>query len=232
MTWVIIQKYYCIMTSSIITIENYNKIFDAYPDELREFAKGNDIELPAITGNRGQALALMSQPEVRGQFYIDRKTAEIFFKNINMYSADVIQAFNKTTGIKRIDAKGKYCLKYPFEADKIDIDKRKDANISGDKNQYINAVKEWYKINVVDVPNEKWEIGHLDPTIGDSSEKNLAYQPPIQGRYRDRFKFCKSFIKMWPTAKELVSKNKIDDYYTNAEQRIIYEALKKKFETE
>jgi hypothetical protein len=37
---------------------------------------------------------------------------------------------------------------------------------------------------------------------------------------------------MWPTAKELVSKNKIDDYYTDAEQRIIYEALKKKFETE
>jgi hypothetical protein len=90
-----------------------------------------------------------------------------------MYSADVIQAFNKTTGIKRMEAKGKYCLKYPFEADKIDIDKRKDANISGDKNQYINAVKEWYKINIVDVPNEKWEIGHLDPTIGDSSEKIL-----------------------------------------------------------
>jgi hypothetical protein len=54
------------MTSSIIAIENYTKMFDAYPDELREFAKGNDIELPAITGNRGQALALMSQPEVRG----------------------------------------------------------------------------------------------------------------------------------------------------------------------
>ena len=214
-----------------IAIENYTKMFEAYPDELREFAIENEIELPTITGKRGQALALMAQPEIRGQFYVDRKTAELFFKNINMYSADVIQAFNKSTGIKRMDVKGKYCLKYPFEADKVDIDKRKDANISGDRNLYINAVKEWHREKVIDVPNEKWQVGHLDPTIGDSSEKNLAYQPPIQGKYRDRFKFCKSFIKMWPTAKELVNKNKISIYYTEEEQKILYEALKKKFET-
>jgi hypothetical protein len=214
-----------------IAIENYTKMFEAYPDELREFAIENEIELPTITGKRGQALALMAQPEIRGQFYVDRKTAELFFKNINMYSADVIQAFNKSTGIKRMDVKGKYCLKYPFEADKVDIGKRKDANISGDRNLYINAVKEWHREYIIDVPNEKWQVGHLDPTIGDSSEKNLAYQPPIQGKYRDRFKFCKSFIKMWPTAKELVNKNKISIYYTEEEQKILYEALKKKFET-
>ena len=220
------------MTAIIaIAIENYTKMFEAYPEDLREFAKENDIELPTITGKRGQALALMAQPEIRGQFYVDRKTAELFFKNISMYSADVIQAFNKSTGIKRMDVKGKYCLKYPFEADKVDIDKRKDANISGDRNLYINTVKEWHRENVIDVPNEKWQVGHLDPTIGDSSEKNLAYQPPIQGKYRDRFKFCKSFIKMWPTAKELVNKNKISIYYTDEEQKILYEALKKKFET-
>ena len=220
------------MTAIIaIAIENYTKMFEAYPEDLIEFAKENDIELPTITGKRGQALALMAQPEIRGQFYVDRKTAELFFKNISMYSADVIQAFNKSTGIKRMDVKGKYCLKYPFEADKVDIDKRKDANISGDRNLYINAVKEWHRENVIDVPNEKWQVGHLDPTIGDSSEKNLAYQPPIQGKYRDRFKFCKSFIKMWPTAKELVNKNKISIYYTDEEQKILYEALKKKFET-
>ena len=220
------------MTAIIaIAIENYTKMFEAYPEDLREFAKENDIELPTITGKRGQALALMAQPEIRGQFYVDRKTAELFFKNISMYSADVIQAFNKSTGIKRMDVKGKYCIKYPFEADKVDIDKRKDANISGDRNLYINTVKEWHRENVIDVPNEKWQVGHLDPTIGDSSEKNLAYQPPIQGKYRDRFKFCKSFIKMWPTAKELVNKNKISIYYTDEEQKILYEALKKKFET-
>lgn len=220
------------MTAIIaIAIENYTKMFEAYPEDLREFAKENDIELPTITGKRGQALALMAQPEIRGQFYVDRKTAELFFKNISMYSADVIQAFNKSTGIKRMDVKGKYCLKYPFEADKVDIDKRKDANISGDRNLYINTVKEWHREYIIDVPNEKWQVGHLDPTIGDSSEKNLAYQPPIQGKYRDRFKFCKSFIKMWPTAKELVNKNKISIYYTDEEQKILYEALKKKFET-
>ena len=78
------------------------------------------------------------------------------------------------------------------------------------------------------MPNEEWQIGHLDPTINDASEKNLAYQPPIQGKYRDRFKFDAFFLKMWPTASELVPK--INEFYTEKEQKMIYEALKQKFE--
>jgi hypothetical protein len=177
---------------------------------------------------RGQALALMSQPEIRGQKHIGRDEAVNYFKNIGMETKDAIQQFNKATGLKRMKMRGNYCLQYPFDCDTTDIDKRKGASISGDKNSIVNIIKNWWKKNLVDVPNEEWQIGHLDPTISDASEQNLAYQPPIQGKFRDRFKFDASFLKMWPTASELVPK--IDEYYTDKEQKIIFEALKQKFE--
>jgi len=150
-----------------------------------------------------------------------------------MKTPDSIQLFNKATGFKMLKTESiqklaYYCLQYPFESDTTDLDKRKGASISGDKNTSINATKEWFKKNVIDVPNEKWQIGHLDPTIADASEKNLAWQPPIQGKYRDRFKFDAQFLKMWPTAKELVPK--MNKYYTENEQKMMYEALKQKFE--
>ncbi len=123
--------------------------------------------------------------------------------------------------------KGLYCLEYPFQADTTHLDKRKGVSISGDKHTIIQSIKDWWKKNLVDVPDEEWQIGHLDPTIDDASEKNLAWQPPIQGKYRDRFKWDAYFMKMWPTSKELIPH--INDYYTEMEQRELYKALKKKF---
>ena len=206
----------------------YTRKFDEYPTELSDFAKAHHIELPSLKSMRGQALALMAQPEVRGQYYVGRHEAVTFFKNIGMETLDAIQQFNKATGIKRIKLTGCYCLHYPFESDTTDIDKRKGVSIRGDKDETITIIKEWWKKNLVDVPNEAWQIGHLDPTIDDSSEKNLAFQPPIQGKYRDRFKFDSFFLKMWPTTKELLPH--MDDYYTQTEQRAMYELLKQKFE--
>ena len=207
----------------------YKTKFVEYPSDLVDNAAEHKIALPPLTTMRGQALALMSQPEVRGQKHIRREEAVKFFKNIGMDTDDAIQQFNKATGLKRMEIKrGYYCLQYPFYCDTTDIDKRKGVSISGDKNSYINTIKDWWKKNLVDVPNEEWQIGHLDPTVDDSSEKNLAYQPPIQGKYRDRFKFDAFFIKMWPSASELVPK--MNEFYTDKEQRIIYEALKQKYE--
>jgi len=211
-----------------INIDTYTKKFEVYPSELLEFAKEHKLSLLPLTSMRGQAIALMSQPEVRGQKHLIRDDADKFFKNIGMETKDSIQQFNKATGFKRIEMKGKYCLQYPFESDTTDLDKRKGVSISGDKNSFINTIKDWWKKNLIDVPNEEWQIGHLDPTINDASEKNLAYQPPIQGKYRDRFKFDTFFLKMWPTASELVPK--INEFYTEKEQKMIYEALKQKFE--
>ena len=177
---------------------------------------------------RGQALALMSQPEVRGQKHIGRAEAVKFFQNIGMETTDAIQQFNKATGVKRMKMRGFYCLQYPFEADTTDLDKRKGVSISGDKDLIVNGIKDWWKKHLLEVPNNEWQVGHLDPTIGDASEKNLAYQPPIQGKFRDRFKFDSQFLKMWPTASELIPK--MDEFYTEKEQKSLYEALKPKFE--
>ena len=214
--------------TTIINIDYYNEKFQEYHQDIVTFSKENNLTLIPLTSMRGQALALMSQPEIRGQKHIRRSEAVKFFKNINMDTSDAIQQFNKTTGVKRMKiGKGNYCLEYPFNCDTTDLDKRKGISITGDRDNYINIIKKWWKNNLIDIPNNEWQIGHLDPTIDDSSENNLAYQPPIQGKYRDRFKFDKYFLKMWPTVNELVPK--LDIYYTDNEQKILYNELKKKF---
>ena len=216
------------MTTTLINIDTYNIKFEVYPSDFMRFAEENNLRLPGLKYKNGQALALMSQAEVRGQKHIGRDEAVKFFNNIGMETKDAIQHFNKATGLKRLKMTGYYCLQYPFESDTTDLDKRKGISISGDKNSIIDTIKGWWMKNLIDIPYDEWQIGHLDPTINDSSEKNLAYQPPIQGKFRDRFKFDPFLIKMWPTAGELIPK--IDEFYTDKEQKIIYEALKQKFE--
>ena len=100
--------------TSLIDIRNYTKKFEEYPEELVSFSKENNLSLIPLTSMRGQALALMSQPEIRGQKHIGREEANNFFKNIIMETNDAIQQFNKTTGIKRIKMRGYYCLEYPL----------------------------------------------------------------------------------------------------------------------
>lgn len=215
--------------TTLIDIDSYKSRFGEYPEELKAFAAEKKITLLPLSSMRGQALALMAQPAVRGQQHIGRDEAVKFFQNIGMETRDAIQQFNKATGLKRMKTKrGFYCLEYPFVADMTDIDKRKGATIGGDRDSLVNRIKDWWRKNLIDIPNEEWQVGHLDPTIDDASEKNLAYQPPIQGKYRNRFKWDANFMKMWPTASELVPK--MDDYYTLTEQRAIYEGLKAKFE--
>ncbi len=216
------------MATVAIDIARYKSKFDKYPVELLSFATAQGLKLPGLNSLKGQALALLSQPEVRNAQYVSREHATKFFEAIGMTTRDSIQPFNKGFGLKEIKVKEKYCLVYPFETDLVNIQKRDGAHISADKETSVNAIKEWFKRNIVDVPVADWQVGHLDPTIGDASEGNLAYQPPIQGKYRDRFKFCANFMKMWPTGAELL-KN-FQSYYTDKEQRDIYEALKKKFE--
>ena len=219
------------MTSSttLIDIKKYSKKYDAYPQELQLFCTQNKVVLPSLDTIRGQGLALMAQPEVRGQKHLTRVETDAFFEQIGYKTTDSIQGFNKTTGIKRVKGRGIYCLAYPFECDMTDIDKRKGASISGDRDAAINTIKKYWRDNLVDVPNAEWQVGHLDPTIGDATEKNLAFQPPIQGKYRDRFKWDFLFQRMWPTAeKELIPK--IDEYYTEKEQKMLLAALKAKWE--
>ena len=213
--------------TTLIDISNYITRFVCYPLDLTQFCSENKITLPKLDTLRGQGLALMSQSEVRGQKHLTRHETDSFFEKIGMVTTDSIQGFNKTMGLKRINKKGIYCLMYPFEYDMTDIEKRKGCSISGDRNTSINIIKQYWKDNLVDVPNDNWQIGHLDPTIADATEKNLAYQPPIQGKYRDRFKWDCMFQRMWPTAKEWISK--MDEYHTETEQKEMLAALKAKW---
>jgi hypothetical protein len=217
------------MTTTLINIDNYTKKFEEYPSDLVVFASLNNLKLNPLTSLKGQALALMSQPEVRGTKHISRTEAVKFFLNIGMETADAIQQFNKPFGLTKMNIRSCYCLQYPYKSDTTDLDKRKGVSISGNKDTFIDTIKGWFQKYIIDIPNDEWQIGHLDPTIDDASEKNLAYQPPIQGKYRDRFKFDASFLKMWPTAETELVPN-MDKYYTDKEQQIIYEALKAKFE--
>lgn len=212
-----------------VNIDLYTTKFEAYPSDLVAFATEHKLKLPGIGSLKGQALALLSQPEVRGQHHVSREQATKFFQNLNMATPDSIQPFNKGFGLKEIKVKGKTCLAYPFECDTVDIQKRAGAAISGDRDTMINTIKDWWRKNLVDVPNSEWQVGHLDPTIPDASEKNLAFQPPLQAKTRDRFKWDNWFHKMWPTAEKELIPN-FDKYYTETEQRMMYEALKKKFE--
>jgi hypothetical protein len=226
----VVAKAFESKTPLMVDISRYTEPFDAYPTDFEAFCQDH-IKLPGIRTLRGQAYALMAQPENRGQRCISRPEATAFFDQIGPQlgetTNDSIQPFNKTIGVKRVKLRGYYCLAYPFELDMTDIQKRKHCSIQGDRNEYINQVKDFWKHNLVDVPNEEWQLGHLDPTIADASEQNLAYQPPLQGKYRNRFKWDQLFHKMWPTGEEVSSK--MDEYYTEAEQKIMFEALKKKF---
>jgi hypothetical protein len=216
------------MSTTRINIDIYTNKFEVFPSDLLIFANEHNIKLPPLASLKGQALALLTQPEVRGQCHVSRKEATKFFQTLGMETCDSIQPFNKGFGLKEIKVKGKICIAYPFEKDTVNIDKRNGVHISGDRDTAINAIKAHYQKNIIDVPNDEWQIGHLDPTINDASEKNLAYQPPIQGKYRDRFKWCPLFQRMWPTAKELVPK--FNEFYTEKERKMIYEALKQEFE--
>lgn len=211
--------------TTLIDISKYTEKFTEYPGELVQCCTENGVKLPSIDSLKGQAYALMSQPDVRGQKHLTRKETDAFFSQLKMECDDSIQPFNKTLGLKV--NKRKYYLFYPFEVDLTHIVKRQEARASGDKDTQINTNKQFWRVNLTDVPNDQWQLGHLDPTIPDASEANLAWQPPIQARYRNRFKWDTMFHRMWPTGEELISK--MDEYYTETEQKEILVELMRKF---
>jgi hypothetical protein len=210
-----------------INIGVYTTKFTAYPSDLLEFCSGG-VKLPKLDALRGQAIALLAQPENRGLRFMTREDTALFFTQIGIQTDDSIQPFNKDFGLKKMSGKGKYCLEYPFVMNTTHIQKRAGAKLSGDRDDQINTVKDWWRANLVDVSNAEWQLGHLDPTIPDATEANLAFQPPLQARYRDRFKWDDIFHIMWPTAEKELIPN-IDKYYTEEEQRLIFEKLREKF---
>ena len=88
--------------TTLLNIDNHTKKFEEYPEGVLVFASANEMTLHPIESLRGQALALMTQPEVRGKQHLGKEEAVKFFHNIGMTTSNAIRLFNKASGFKRI----------------------------------------------------------------------------------------------------------------------------------
>lgn len=208
-----------------IDVRPYNTPFTEYTVEFLEFLDKNNIKAYSLKSNSGQGIALLTCQANRGK-YVLREDLETFFTNIGMKTknGDAIQYVNKCEqkGIKRGSIKGQYSIPYPFEYFPLHVMKRKNVKITGDKDEMINATKEFIKVNYLDIPNNLWQVGHKDPNNMETTN-NLVYQPPIQGKYRDRYKFDNLGLTKYPTIAEL--NINMQKYYTIEEEAELYHIL-------
>lgn len=119
-----------------------------YAPELRELYDKHQFKLPSLNTAQGAALALLSQPNMRGgNGWISRDDCEAFFHEHGISSSDAIQPFNKPGGshlLAKLDApRGQYSLKFPFEF--VNLHKRQDVKINvlknGTKEEQVRSVK-------------------------------------------------------------------------------------------
>jgi hypothetical protein len=200
--------------------------YESYSDVFMEFCNKFNIKMPKINSLRGQSIAMLTNVNNLNKG-INRETLEVYFKSINYKSSDAIQTINKSDqwGLHWEKKDGYYYIPFPFQYVSLHVNKRKISKIGGNKDEKINNIKDFIKINYIDVPNELWQAGHKDPNKEDSDEDNLVYQPPIQGKYRDRFKYDDMGLLRIPTITELF--NNFDKYYPNKEEK---EEFKKRYE--
>jgi hypothetical protein len=94
----------------------------------------------------------------------------------------------------------------------------------------IDTIKQRIKEDYMDIPNEKWQLGHKNPGSCDNSSNNMVLQPPIQARYRDGYIFLDSLTKV-PTPKKWQDMIKRGDSpYTHDQLYEFYQYLSKLFE--
>ncbi len=201
--------------------------YNTYDKDFIIFCEKNNIKIPNINSIKGQVVALMTNFDNRNKF-IDRSLLEKFMSSINMNSKDIIQSINKTDqwGLmsKTIERKY-YTIPFPFIYVDIHIKKR-SLNKIENRDEKISFIKEYLIFNYINIPNDKWEVGHIDPNDSDISDEKLVYQPPIQGKFRDRFKYDSMGLIKYPTPQEL--DRKFDKYYSEKEQILLYNILKKR----
>jgi hypothetical protein len=203
------------------------KKYTNYGEDFLSFCSVNGVKIPNINTLKGQVVALMTSPINRNK-YIDRGQLEKFIKTIKMESKDVIQTINKTDqwGLKSETVNRKfYTIPFPFVYVSIHIKKRILPKLEN-RDDKINYIKEYLTHNYLNIPNDKWEVGHMSPNDPNITENKLIYQPPIQGKFRDRFKYDNIGLIKYPTPQELSSN--FDKYYTEDEQKTIFNLLKKR----
>ena len=126
-----------------------------------------------------------------------------------------------------IGKRGIYAIKYPYE---VSNKKAMRQNFVYDgseekKNEEINKIKQNIKEDYIDIPNNKWQLGHKNPDTTDSTNKNLVLQPPIQAKYRDDYIFIDTLTKI-PTPKKLKKLiNQGESPYTKQQLRYLRDIL-------
>lgn len=182
-----------------INLDDINEIKDVYPEEFINFCKENDLKPPKITTGNGKALFAMINNPYK---YWNRETCDAFVLKFNIDTKDSIQLFNKHSqwGIKtnsgiergRLYIVMPYCLSCKYKM-------RKNFKYNGDeneKNAEIDKIKSTIKNDYIDISNDKWQLGHKNPSLLENQNNNLVLQSPIQGKYRDDYLFFDTITKM------------------------------------
>ena len=186
----------------VINIDHVINIPTEYPAEFKQFCELNELKPPNITSNCGKALAAML---VHPCNYWNRETCDAFVGKFGIDTGDSIQMFNKHSqwGIKTNSEnsetkKGRLYIIYPYElSNKHKM--RKNFEYDGteaQKNIEINNIKSTIKTDYIDVPNDKWQLGHKNPGSTNNTSTNLVLQPPIQAKYRDNYIFIDTLTKI------------------------------------
>ena len=204
-----------------------NAMISTFPQDFTDFAKKNGLSKALnITSANGKALAALVNTR---EYYWTPPDCEEFCKKFSIKSRDSIQLFNKKPqdGFEMIGKRGIYAIKYPYE---VSNKKAMRQNFVYDgseekKNEEINNIKQHIKSNYIDIPNNKWQLGHKNPDTTDSTNKNLVLQPPIQAKYRDDYIFIDTLTKI-PTPKKLKKLiNQGESPYTKQQLRYLRDIL-------
>jgi hypothetical protein len=219
---------------TLIDIDKIESIPRSYPEDFKIFCENNNLKPPSINSMNGNALSVMTHNPFH---YWTRETCDTFVKKFNIKTKDSIQLFNKHSqwGIKTNSGieKGKLYIVYPYSlSNKHKMRKNFNYN-NANKDAEIDNIKSTIKLDYIDVPNERWQLGHKNPGITDSSMNNLVLQPPIQARYRDDYIFIDTITKI-PLPNKLksmielnhieFSDEQIDNYFS------LFSSLKKKID--
>jgi hypothetical protein len=206
------KKMYCDKISNDIYFDtkidkiniNILKIDYDWPVEFLEFVKKYNLKPPKKNSKNGKALLAMLNNPYK---YWTREECEYYVNKCNINTNDSIQLFNKHEqwGIKTSSERGKNYIIYPYElSNKHKM--RKNFIFDGtqeQKNNEINKIKSTIKNDYIDSPNSEWQLGHKNPESEDNSNCNLVLQPPIQGKYRDKYIFIDTLTKI-PTPKTFI----------------------------
>jgi hypothetical protein len=215
------------MSHNTIDVSGYTKQINDYSKEIKEFYLNNNLKLPKINSLKGQAIALLTSKDNLNK-YITREILDEFLTKIGLYSKDCIQLLNKTeqNGLKSIcEERTYYQIPYPFIYIDTHIKKRnipKGVFDEQKKKDSYDVVMDYITKYYINEPYEKWQVGHKNPDITDSTN-NLIMQPTIQGKYRDNYIFMDNGLGMIPVPSHFMKK--IDELYTPNQKKELFELV-------